>query len=459
MVHADCPNPQSDSDQLAGGVGAGDNARNRKLSFLATSSLTPDPCNPRRHTTPQIRSIAKSIDVFGFNAPILVRTNGQIVSGHGRHEAAKMLGLEEVPVIFLDHLSEVQAKAYMLADNKLTDRSAWDDTLVATQLKELSNLALDFSIEATGFELPEIDLRIQSLDLSDQDALDNFDLPSDQPATVRGDIWTLGDHQILCGTALDSSSYLSLLRGEKASAVFTDPPYNVKIDGHVRGKGRGRHREFEMASGELSNQAFENFLSGFLQHCSEQTVPGAVIYAFMDWRHGAEMLAAGARNKLTQVNLCVWVKTNGGMGSFYRSRHELVFVFRNGGSQHINNIQLGRFGRNRTNVWQYAGANGFTGRKMIDEFESHPTVKPVGLISDALLDCTNRGDIVLDPFLGSGTTVLAAERTGRRCYGIELDPLHVDTAVQRWEKMTRRKAVNLQGQTFAEVRSSKGISG
>lgn len=430
------------------------------LEIKAVETLKEHPQNPRKHPPSQIRALAENFRIHGMNAPILLDKNNQIIAGHARLAAARLLGLKEVPTITLSHLSDLGAKSYMLADNKLSDRSSWDDVVVANHLKDLAAICLNYSLEfSTGFETPEIDMRIQSLDLSDQDALDNFDLPTDQPTTVQGDIWTLGDHHVLCGTALDSGSYLSLLRGEKASAVFTDPPYNVKIDGHVRGKGRGRHREFGMASGELSNQEFENFLSNFLQHCFEQTVPGAIIYSFMDWRHAAEVLAAGARNNLTLLNLCVWVKTNGGMGSFYRSRHELVFVFRNGGSQHINNIQLGRFGRNRTNVWNYAGANGFNSRKKIDEFESHPTVKPVGLVSDALLDCTNRGDIVLDPFLGSGTTVLAAERTGRRCYGIELDPLHVDTAVQRWERMTHRKAVNLQGQTFSEVRSSKGISG
>ena len=240
--------------------------------------------------------------------------------------------------------------------------------------------------------------------------------------------------------------------------MFTDPPYNVKIDGHACGSGAIKHREFAMASGEMTSQTFERFLAEALRLIGAYTDPGAVIYACMDWRHMAEMLAAGCTAHLDLLNLCVWVKSNGGMGSLYRSRHELIFVFRNGKEQHRNNVQLGRFGRNRTNVWNYAGANSFPRKGQGSALDLHPTVKPIALVSDAILDTTKRNDIVLDPFCGSGTTILAAERTGRHGCGIEIDPLYVDTAVERWERMTGKQARHATGQTFADIKAERRLA-
>jgi DNA modification methylase len=434
-------------------------ASQRQLSLLATTALTPDPHNPRKHSRAQIRAIARSIDAFGFNAPILIDRNRKIIAGHGRYEAAKILELALVPVIFLNHLTETQAKAYLLADNKLTDRSGWDDQKVAVQLKELSELVLDFDIEAIGFEPPEIDFRIQSLDEPEAaDNADEFDAAAGPAVSVAGDLWLLGRHRLYCGNALDPTAYATLLEGEKAAAVFTDPPYNVKIDGHVSGNGNITHREFAMAAGEMTETEFTEFLTASLTSICAYTTPGAIIYACMDWRHMGEMLAAGRSSGCDLLNLCVWAKTNGGMGSLYRSRHELVFVFRNGSDPHLNNIQLGRFGRNRTNVWNYPGVNSFARKGSRNALELHPTVKPIALVSDAILDSTKRDDVVLDPYLGSGTTTLAAERTGRRCYGIEIDPLYVDTAVNRWQRLTGRQAQTRDGETFAERKSKRGIS-
>jgi DNA modification methylase len=428
----------------------------RQISFIAITDLIPAPHNARKHSRAQVRAIARSIEAFGFNAPVLIDKNRQIVAGHGRYEASKLLELTQVPVIFLDHLSEAQAKAYMLADNKLTDRSTWDDAKVAVQLKELSELVLDFDIEAVGFELPEIDLRIQSLDTPDTaDKADEFE-PSTEPAiSVAGDLWFLGPHRLYCGNALDSGSYPILMEGEKASAVVTDAPYNQKINGHVGGNGRTKHREFAMASGEMSKEEFADFLTTGLKLMCDHAAAGAVIYGFMDFRHMAEMLNAGDAAGCELLNLCIWVKTNGGMGSLYRSRHELVFVFRNGTHAHLNNVQLGRFGRNRTNVWHYPGFNGFARKGSKGTAALHPTVKPIALISDAILDSTKRDDIVLDPFLGSGTAILSAERTGRRCFGIEIDPIYVDTAIGRWQRMTGLEAKTAQGQTFAQMKSER----
>jgi DNA modification methylase len=419
------------------------------------SDLCPSPNNARKHSKAQIRALAKSIEAFGFVAPILTDKHGNILAGHARYAAADTLGLKQVPVISVDHLTETQAKAYMLADNKLTDRSTWDEPKLAVELKGLMDLALDFDIEATGFEAPEIDFRVQSLEGDVGDGDDNFEFSPGPAVSGHGDVWSLGDHKICCGNALEQASFMTLMADIRASAVFTDPPYNVKIDGHVSGKGIVHHREFPMAAGEMSASEFTTFLSSAMTSMFQHAVPGALLYVCMDWRHMTETLAAGATSGLHLLNLCVWVKTNGGMGSLYRSRHELIFVFKHGSEPHQNNVQLGRFGRNRTNVWNYTGANSFARRGTKRGIELHPTVKPVLMVSDAILDCTQRNDIVLDPFLGSGTTLLAAERTGRRCYGIELDPLYVDAAVERWQRMTGRKALNSFGETFAFVKAKQ----
>jgi len=435
-----------------------DVATRRQILFVAIGNLVPDPHNPRKHRPTQIRAIARSIEAFGFNAPILVDKTNKIVAGHGRYEAALLLGVDKVPIISLDHLTEIQARAYLLADNKLSDRSTWDDNKLAIQLKELSDLVLDFDIEAIGFEPPEIDFRIQSLDSALEDADDRFELATGPVVSRTGDLWLLGSHRLYCGNALDATSYDALSNGEKAAAAITDAPYNVRIDGHVSGNGRITHREFAMASGEMSEAEFADFLHQTFQRIIAYCRDGALIYSFMDWRHMAEILAAGRAANLDLLNLCVWAKTNGGMGSLYRSRHELVFVFKSGEDPHTNNIQLGRFGRNRSNVWNYPGANSFARNSSKKQLESHPTVKPIALVADAMLDCTKRSDIVIDPYLGSGTTILAAERTGRRCHGIEIDGRYVDTAIKRWERLTKQEAKDIHGRTFAQTRSERGAN-
>jgi DNA modification methylase len=427
-----------------------------RWTLCALSDLKLDPHNPREHTGNQVRAIARSIEAFGFNAPILIDKNGQIVAGHGRYKAALLLGLAQIPVISLEHLSKAQAKAYMLADNKLTDRSSWDDEALALHLKELTDLALDFDIEATGFEPPEIDLRIQSLDTAPEDAADDFEIAAGPIVSKLGDLWFLDSHRLYCGSALDLVAFSAVCAGEKAGAAFTDPPYNVKIKGHASGKGKLPHREFPMASGELTEAAFTSFLQQALGHLSANCREGALIYSCMDWRHMREILAAAGGAGLDLLNLCVWAKNNGGMGPLYRSRHELVFVFKNGQEPHLNNVQLGRFGRNRSNVWNYPGANSFPQKKGSPRLDLHPTAKPIALVADAILDCTKRGDIVLDAFVGSGTTILAAERTSRRCFGIDLDPRYVDTAIRRWQKFTRRKAYNSEGQAFDKIAIERG---
>jgi DNA modification methylase len=423
--------------------------------YRLLSELKPNPKNPRCHSRQQIRQIAKSISAFGFNVPVLVDGDLNVVAGHGRIEACRQLGWTSVPTISLAHLTSVQAKAFLIADNRLTENSEWNDRLLAEQLKELSLLNVDFELDVTGFELPEIDLRIESLsdgDAAEDDPLDQIPAATGSVVTHPGDLWHLGQHRLLCGSALDAASYARLLDGEKAGLVFTDPPYNVAVQGHVSGKGAIQHREFAMASGEMTQAEFTDFLRQACVQLAAHSVPGSIHYLCMDWRHVGELLAAGKNIYAELLNVCVWVKHNGGMGSLYRSQHEFVFVFKNGAASHCNNVQLGKHGRNRTNVWNYRGANDFG--RATDEgnlLAMHPTVKPVALVADALLDCSRRGDLVLDPFLGSGTTLIACERTGRRCCGVELDPPYIDTAIRRWQKYTGGVATNAAtGQTFAE---------
>jgi DNA modification methylase len=425
--------------------------------YRQIDQLTPDPANPRRHSCKQIRQIANSIRAFGLNVPILIDREGKVIAGHGRLLACRLLGITEVSTLCLDHLTPAQARAFMITDNRLTEIATWDDRLLAQQLKDLSLLGLDFSLELTGFVMGEIDLRIASLeDVPDQaddpaDALPKFS--TQPPVSKIGDLWMLGRHRLLCGSALDVAAFTALMGEERAATVITDPPYNVRIDGHASGLGAVHHRPFPMASGEMDRAEFTAFLSQTCRNLAEFSFDGALHYIFMDWRHAEQLLAAGRDVYGELINLCVWTKHNAGMGSLYRSQHELVFVFKHGRNGHRNNVQLGQFGRNRTNVWHYPGANSFARCGEEGNLSAlHPTVKPVAMIADAILDCSARGDIVLDGFLGSGTTVIAAERTGRRCYGLELDPGYVDTIIRRWQALTGGSARNAaSGRSFDDL--------
>src|ERR1017187_4230780 len=357
--------------------------------------------------------------------------------------------MSEVPTIRLEHLSPDQIRAYIIADNRLAEKAGWDKSILAIELQHLASID-DFDVTVTGFEIPEIDLVLDDR-TEKANADDVFDVVEALETVTRpGDLWQLGKHRILCGNCLQPQSFSTLMGNRRAAAVFVDPPYNVAIDGHACGNGSVHHREFLMASGEMTEFEFISFLSSSLRLLARYSTSGSVHFVCMDWRHMSELLVAGKQVYDSLLNLCVWVKNSGGMGSFYRSQHELVFVFRNGKGQQRNNVQLGQYGRNRTNVWEYPAVNTFS--KQTDEgnlLALHPTVKPVAMVADALLDCSARGGIVLDPFLGSGSNLIAAERTGRCCYGIELDPIYVDTAVKRWERYTGDHAVDaVSGKRF-----------
>jgi len=317
-------------------------------------------------------------------------------------------------------------------------------------------------IEVTGFSLGEIDMILdEASERSPQESGPDDDVPAGVPQNIvsrTGDLWVLGNHRLLCGDARATLDYERLLGGQLADLVVTDPPFNVEIDGHVSGLGKVKHREFAMASGEMSKREFTDFLSSFLSCAKASSKDGAILFVFMDWRHLTELTTASSDNDLTLKNLVVWSKDNAGMGSFYRSQHELCFVFKNGGASHTNTFELGQHGRYRTNIWQYAGVNSFKNGRL-NELAMHPTVKPVAMIADAIKDVSRRGEIVLDPFAGSGTTIVAAEKTGRLGRAIEYDPGYCDVIVRRWQSYTG-KAVTFErtNQTFEDMESERTSS-
>lgn len=431
------------------------------VRYQPTATLQPNPHNARTHSNRQIQQIAESIRAFGFTNPILVDRTNRVAAGHGRLEAAKHLSMTQVPTITLEDLTDDQLRAYIIADNKLAENAGWDKSILAIEFQHLLTIkGIDLDLSLTGFEVAEVDVIIGDAGHPEPEPDDTFTEAVGQAVSSPGDLWQLGEHRLFCGSSLEDAGFQALMGAKRAAAVFTDPPYNVKIDGHATGNGKIRHREFAMAAGEMSDGEFRKFLGASIALLVRYSSQGSVHYVCMDWRHIATLLAAGDEHYDHLLNLCIWVKDNGGMGSFYRSQHELIAVYRNGTKSHRNNVQLGRYGRNRTNVWQYPGVA--TLSKRGDEgnlLALHPTVKPVSMIADALLDCTKRGDVILDAFLGSGTTLMAATRVDRVCYGIELDPLYVDTAIRRWQQHTGAVAVHAVSQKcFDEVAKERSHS-
>jgi DNA modification methylase len=426
--------------------------------MMPVAALKMNARNARTHSKKQVRQIADSIQAFGFLVPILVDENHLILAGHGRYEAARLLGLEMVPVIEVTGLSEAKRRALALADNKISQNAGWDRQRLAIELPELAEfLVLEgLDIAVTGFAAVEIDQLV--VDFEEDDREDKID-PTWTDAMVGtkpGDLWQLGSHRLLCGDARDPSDLARLMDGGAAAIAFLDPPYNVRVRDIV-GRGRVKHPDFAMASGELSRDGFLAFLRDTLTQAAAVSKDGAVHYVCMDWRHIGELTEAGSDVYGAMLNLVVWVKTNAGQGSFYRSQHELIGVFRVGTNPHLNNIELGRHGRSRSNVWHYAGVNTFRAGRL-DDLKSHPTVKPVALVADAIKDVTRRGDIVLDTFTGSGTTLLAAERVGRKAYALELEPRFVDVSIRRWQAFTGLDAIHAEtGLTFDEFATPPAV--
>jgi DNA modification methylase len=388
-----------------------------QIENLSPGNLQPMPGTPRKHPKSQIRSLIKSIEAFGFNVPVLIDGTQRIIAGHARVEAAKKIGMDNIPAIRVEHLSEAQVKAFLIADNRLAELSTWDEQALGAILLDLNELRIEGLTESGDDEKPPV-------------------LATDEVAiTGAGDVWQLGKHMLMCGSSLSGTDYEALMGQDQAALVVTDPPYNVPISGHVSGLGQFQHREFAMGVGEMDQTTFTAFLETAMRLAYRHAAPGSVHYWAMDWRHVVEIGSAGQKVYDRFMNMCVWQKNQPGMGSFYRSQHELFFVFSKGGAPSRNNVQLGRFGRSRSNVWNYPSAASLA--RTAEEgnpLAMHPTVKPLALISDILLDASVRGDVILDPFAGSGTSLIAAEKLGRCARVMELDPLYCDTILRRWRK-------------------------
>lgn len=421
------------------------------IEYLPLASLKPDPRNPRTHSKKQVQQIADGIDSSGYFNPILIEEEGVIICGHGRYRAAQLLGRETVPVIRLTGLSPATKRALRIADNKIAMNAGWDVDLLRVELEEIQ--AEGLKLELTGFAMGEIDKQLtRAPDPEDE----SIPAVPEHPVTRPGDIWICGPHRIGSGDLLDGTSLAALMAGERADAIVSDPPYNVEINGFANAKGR--HPEFQMASGEMSDEEFCAFIKAFIRVYIEHSRNGAVHFLFMDWRHIAELIAIGRALYGEFLNLCVWNKSNAGMGSLYRSKHELIGVFRVGDGPHFNAVELGRHGRNRTNVFDYASVNSFRGSRR-EDLALHPTTKPTALVADAIQDVTRRGDLVLDGFLGSGTLLVACELTSRRARGLEIDSGYVDVALQRWIAMTGRQPVlEATGETFEQRRAALAVS-
>jgi DNA modification methylase len=409
------------------------------IDLVGCDKLVPNPRNARVHSKKQINQIKESIREFGFLNPVLIDGNNMIVSGHARVDAAKALGLREIPCVRIDHLSEMEARAYCVADNKHSDNSQFDQELLNLEINEIAEYFKSGDLECIGFSTAEVDRLYSDALASTYYAPEVDGLPLKSDVVVRcnpGDIWGAGAHRVICGDSRDITMVKALLDGESAQMSFSDPPYNVPIKGNVSGKGHVRHDDFVMASGEMSPEQFTAFLATILENTSTHCCEGAILFVCMGWYGLAEIIGAIKHSKLGLINLCVWQKDMPGMGSLYRSRHELVFVLKNGSGSHINNVQLGRHGRNRTNVWEYPAINSrkSSNRKNL---ALHPTAKPVEMVADAIRDVSVRNGIVLDLFGGSGSTLIAAEQTGRRARICEIDAHYCDVILSRYEAFAK----------------------
>ncbi len=442
--------------QLRSNFERGDPAGAPRIERVPIATIRPNPKNARTHSRKQIRQIAASIRKFGFLNPLIIDEGNMILAGHGRLEAARLEGVAHVPIIRFDHLSEVQKRAYVIADNKIAEQAGWDREMLAIELGELIDLAPveDLDVSITGFETAEIDLLFADMARAQPGPEDVIPPFPETAITRRGDVWLLGKHRLLCGDAREPKDFDRATSGVLAAAVFCDPPYNLGVR-TIGGRGRVQHSEFAFASGEMSETQFRNFLSQTLGNGVRVSVEGAVHFVCMDWRHVGALIEVGRDLYGDMLNIVAWVKSNAGQGSFYRSQHEFIGVFRVGDEPHRNNVELGRFGRNRSNVWTYAGVNTF-GKGRMEALAAHPTVKPVALVADALLDCTARGDVVLDQFVGSGTTILAAEKVARVAVGIEYEPRYVDVAILRWQRVTKLEAILAgDGRSFEDIASAR----
>jgi len=426
--------------------------RDLAVTYVPTDSLTPYANNPRRHSPKQIQKIARSLDEFGWTNPLIVTRAGEVNCGHGRLEAAKFLHFETVPVIVIDDLSETQRRAYIIADNEIAAKASWDRGMLATELQGLIDLGYD--VELTGFDTLEIDtmLTVGNDDPAAEDEVVEIPDEEEQPVTRLNDHWVINRHHLLCADARLPESYEMLLGDVRPELAFLDPPYNADSS-RISGLGRVKHGNFIQGSGEFSDGAFVHELLRPMLRCLNRFCSsGAIAFICCDWRMDPLLREAATGVLKEQKNLIVWAKTSAGMGSFYRSQFELIQAWKVSAGPTINNFGLGQGGRHRSNLWTYEGANVFR-RGRMEDLSDHPTVKPTRLIADAILDCSRRGGVVIDPFVGSGSTLAAAEITGRIGYGLELDPKYCDVILRRLAKATGATPSLLDGRSIDEVRA------
>jgi DNA methylase len=422
-------------------------SRDLSANLVAITSCKPLGRETRKHPPAQVRKLAASLERFGFVLPILIDAQGRVVAGWGLVLAARQLGLNEVPAVSLTDLSDADLRMLRLALNRIADDGAWDREALALEFSEILDLAPQIELESSGFEMGEIEVLRDGSGVDQEDELPPID-PEATPVTRPGDLWVLGEHYLLCGDALRDESYARVMGTEIAEMMFTDPPFDLPVESHGSGSGAIEHTDVAVASGQLSPPAYQIFLRTALGHAASHSINGAIHYVCMDWRHQCELMAAGDEVYGELLNLCVWNKCRAEMGSLYRSKHEFVFVYKVGKGAHINNVALGRRGRHRSDVWDYGSENSLncTANKLA------PTVKPVAMIADAIQDCSNRGGLVIDPFGGVGTKLIAAEQTGRRARVIELNPILVDASIERWQRVTGGTARHaVTGRAFART--------
>lgn len=421
-----------------------------RIEMVPHGSIHPNPNNPRRHNRKQRKQIEASLSRFGFKGAIIVDDEtGMILAGNALWEAAGEIGMDEVPVMRVSFATEPDRRAFILAHNKLAELGGWETDIVEQDLKFLFDSGYDF--EVTGFTTNDLDFSI----ITEPDPEEVLELPDPNARAVSrsGDLWQVGPHRILCGNSLESASYEVLLVGEFADMIFGDPPYGVRVNGHISGLGKVQHREFRMMSGEQSSQELMAFFRRVFRNCVQFSRAASIHYHCIDWRHLREMQDAADGVYTEFKQLVVWDKGSGSMGAFYRSQHELICVFKSGRGRHVNNFELGEQ-RYRTNIWRYDGAAQFRkGRQ--EDLAAHPTVKSTAMVIDAIRDCSNTGDLILDPFAGSGTTAIAAHHAGRRCATIEIDPLYVDTALKRLCQATGLPAIHADGRIFEKVAAER----
>lgn len=410
-----------------------------KITYRSISDLSENTRNPRVHSEVQLKKLEKSINEFGVSIPIVVDENSSIISGNAVFRVAKRLGHTTIPTVAVEHLTPSQRKAFAIAINRIAEDAEWDNTILKADFEIL--LENHFDLSTTGFETGEIDVIILDIDGKGEEQDESEDkLPdeSEIPERVKaGDLWQLGNHKMICGDSLKDAVLRALTGGQKAKMIFADFPYNVKVNGHICESGK--HAEFAMASGEMKDPEFTKFLNSSMLNMVNYSMNGSIHFLCMDWRHAKNMLDAAEGLYSELKNICVWDKGSGGMGSLYRSQHELIFVFKNGKASHINNVQLGQHGRYRTNVWRYPGVRA-SNPDSLEDLKLHPTVKNLAMVADAILDCSNPNDIILDTFAGSGTTLLAAEKVNRIACVVEYEPHYCDIILYRWEKLTGKTA-------------------